>query len=407
MNTSANSSMNATASTTSAIDLGSGFIARNIVIATSVAILILAAFVGNIIVVVSFTMFRNLRTMTNYFLVSLALSDILVAVFVMPVFLLLVLYQPRNFFAHAIALRKMWKIMDIGFCFTSVCSLCAIAIERNLAISHPFYYTKLMSPLRVYLTIAFIWVFSLTVAILVNHDDITIDIAKHLSVFVAVVSYFIPLLIILVMYMKIWRVARRQAKRLRQDGALATDFKAIKTIAIVIGTFFVCYTPQMISIFWIHFRVKPYLPNVANIMIKWITYFNCCVNPVIYSCFNKTYRNGFKKLFAIIKTRFRDLRTRSSDKRSRKISRSRISLNITLRTSVGSLLDSSKLPPSMAQARASNQQRCSVLSTSQNMLSPVDKNDNHDCCSLAQSKQRKESEVFVNISAEDIADSQQ
>ena len=52
---------------------------------TFLIIIILLALFGNILVVIAFRVFQNLRNMTNYFIVSLAVADILVAGISMPV----------------------------------------------------------------------------------------------------------------------------------------------------------------------------------------------------------------------------------------------------------------------------------------------------------------------------------
>ena len=52
---------------------------------TFLIIIILLALFGNVLVVIAFRVFQNLRNMTNYFIVSLAVADILVAAISMPV----------------------------------------------------------------------------------------------------------------------------------------------------------------------------------------------------------------------------------------------------------------------------------------------------------------------------------
>ena len=346
-----------------------GFTTSGILKAFFVAVVIFVAIIGNLVVSVSFTVFRYLRSMTNYFLVSLSISDILISTCVMPIYLLYQLHSPRVYFTpDRMTLLKFWQIVDFFLCLTSVWTLTAIAVERNLAISQPFYYTKWISPIRVYVSIAVLWMFSLTVSVITNLDPFGQK--SHLSVFIVCASYFLPFIIILIMYAQIWRVARRQARRLRQDGALATDFKAITTIAIVIGTFFVCYTPYMVLNIWFHFSLQPSPPVEAVTVAKWLTYFNSCANPIIYSCFNRTYRTAFKRLFDTIAKKLHELRTRAGDKKARKLQRSRLSLNITMRSSAGSLLDGSKLPSASGQV----QSRGSIQSMTQNVANLVDPN---------------------------------
>ena len=382
----------------SGMDNVDGFTTSGIVIAFFVTILILTAIAGNLVVCISFTMFRNLRSMTNYFLVNLGISDILVATCVMPIYFLYALHYPRPFFTPDKAtLLEFWQIMDFFLCLTSVCTLATIAIERNLAISQPFYYTKWISPTRVYVTIAVQWMFGLTVSVITQLNPFGKK--SDLSVFIVSTSYFLPLIIILIMYTQIWLVARRQARRLRQDGALATDFKAIKTIAIVIGTFFVCYTPNMIIIIWTHFGLQPKPSHDVATCTRMLMYFNSSVNPIIYSYFNKTYRRGFKRLFQVVTNKLHELRSRAGDKKPRTLQRSRLSLNITMRSSAGSLLDGPKLPSLIGQSGGSVQCRGSPQAVSQNVANHVEANER--ICD-------KKSEELVDETAENaIQDTQQ
>jgi hypothetical protein len=346
-----------------------GFTSSGIAKAFFVAVVIFIAIVGNLVVCVSFTLFRNLRSMTNYFLVSLSISDILVSICVMPIYLVYELHTPRNYFTpDKMALVRFWQIMDFFLCMTSVWTLATIAVERNLAISQPFYYTKWISPTRVYVSIAVLWMFSLTVSVMTHLNPFGQK--SHLSVFIVATSFFLPFIIIMIMYAQIWRVARRQARRLRQDGALATDFKAITTIAIVIGTFFVCYTPNVILTIWFHFNFQPLPTPEAVTVARWLTYFNSCANPIIYSCFNRTYRTGFKRLFEIVAKKFHELHTRAGDRKTRRLqARSRLSLNTTMRSSAGSLLDGSKLPSAIGQSRGS------IQSMTQNLANVPERNE--------------------------------
>lgn len=359
-----------------------GFTSIGIVKAISVALLIIVAVAGNLVVCISFTLFRNLRSITNYFLVSLSISDILVAIIVMPIFMLMLLYSPRPFFSlDQIRILEAWQIMDFFLCLASIWTLTAIAVERNLAISQPFYYTKWVSHARVYIVMALLWSLSLSVSVITFVDPF--EQKSHLSLLIVIASYFLPLFLILITYAQIWLVARRQTRRLRQDGALGTDLKAVKTIAIVIGTFFVCYTPNMIVILLYHFELEP-LPTLTTVAIaKWLVYFNSCANPIIYSCFNRTYRTGFKRLFQTIVKKSQEFRRRVCGKRQRKLQQSRLSLNATMRSSAGSLLDGPKPTTANSQQHSNSvHSNNSDLLASHGVANAVQDNEQISCKQL-------------------------
>ena len=72
---------------------------KTILISTTflVTIIIMALF-GNFLVVIAFGLFQKLRTMTNYFIVSLAVADILVATVSMPVWFAYLITGPKWMF---------------------------------------------------------------------------------------------------------------------------------------------------------------------------------------------------------------------------------------------------------------------------------------------------------------------
>lgn len=320
------------------------FTTGGILKATAVGVLIIIATVGNLLVCISFTTFQNLRSLTNYFIVSLSIADLLIATCIMPIWFAVQLHQPQPWptLRNNQTLRRIWHAMDLLFCLGSILSLTAISVERNLAITNPFCYTKWLSPSRVLVTIACLWLYALTVATITTVNPFGNK--SNLSIFIITTSYFLPLLILFTMYTQIFIVARRQARRLRQDGALATDLKAIKTIAIVIGAFILCYTPFLVVVIWVHFRISEVALYTVSI-VKWLTYFNSCLNPIIYSCFNKTYRKSFKRMFQEWGRRLQECRLKQGVNKastSQTTQRSRLSLNITMRSSAGSLLDGPK-----------------------------------------------------------------
>lgn len=83
---------------------------------------------GNVLVVVSVLDDRTLRTVTNYFIVSLAVADIMVAVLVMP----LGIYVELNGMQWELGDRlcDTWVACDVMCCTASILNLVAISIDR-------------------------------------------------------------------------------------------------------------------------------------------------------------------------------------------------------------------------------------------------------------------------------------
>lgn len=72
---------------------------KTILISTTfLVIIIIMALFGNFLVVIAFAVFQKLRNMTNYFIVSLAVADILVATVSMPVWFAYLITGPKWMF---------------------------------------------------------------------------------------------------------------------------------------------------------------------------------------------------------------------------------------------------------------------------------------------------------------------
>ena len=80
---------------------------------TFLVIIILMALFGNVLVVIAFAVFQKLRNMTNYFIVSLAVADILVAGVSMPVWVAYLLTGPKWMFDIWVQQVLKWQEMMV------------------------------------------------------------------------------------------------------------------------------------------------------------------------------------------------------------------------------------------------------------------------------------------------------
>lgn len=123
---------------------------------------------------------------------------------------------------------------------------------------------------------------------------------------VSVSCFLVPLAIMLACYMKMYKAARHQIKKiiLTVHGSpkrflLSKELKAAKTVAVVIGAFVVCWGPFFVLnlIYALCKKCSP-LPEESVLTAKWLHYVNSVLNPIIYACMNKEFRSAFKKLLA-------------------------------------------------------------------------------------------------------------
>ena len=119
--------------------------------------------VGNGLVIASVCVFRRLRNLTNCLLVSLAVSDLIVAVVTIPLYAAFYL-NPELLHDHMACVA--WFGSVILGCGSSLFNLLAIVLDRFLAIHFPFSYTKYRSPWKVGAVLAVLWVYIVSLSLL-------------------------------------------------------------------------------------------------------------------------------------------------------------------------------------------------------------------------------------------------
>lgn len=270
----------------------------NVIAAVFTGILIILTLGGNFIVCASFYTFHDLRTICNYFIISLSVSDILVALFAMPIWLVVQLNGHR--WNYNPSLKAFWDCMDILCGTASIMNLTAVSFDRQLAITSPFSYPKILTRRRAILLICCVWFYATGMACA---RLIEWPFPSYLH-FVATFSFFLPLAIMLVMYTRIYLIARYHARRIGKN--YANDIKAAKTIAVVIGVFTCCWFPFFVVVLLYAYRGWGYrMPFQIYNLTKWLEYLNSGLNPIIYTCLNRTYRRAFKKLFTRCRKKIR------------------------------------------------------------------------------------------------------
>ncbi|XP_071319942.1 adenosine receptor A1-like [Trachinotus anak] len=144
--------MNVTPSCTAEMPFGFQPRLKGLYIATELLIAVLAI-TGNFLVCLAVTRNKKLRTVTNYFLVSLAVADILVGLVAIPCAVLTDLGQPRHNLPLCLVLLSILMVLTQS----SILSLLAVAAERYMAILLPFQYQRMMSPRNAQLALLVTW----------------------------------------------------------------------------------------------------------------------------------------------------------------------------------------------------------------------------------------------------------
>ncbi|KAI3376202.1 hypothetical protein L3Q82_016710 [Scortum barcoo] len=114
---------------------------------------------GNILVILAVSLEKKLQNATNFFLRSLAVADMLVGILVMPISLINILYD----YAWPLpsALCPIWIYLDVLFSTASIMHLCAISLDRYVAIRNPIEHSRFNSRTKAMMKIAAVWTISI------------------------------------------------------------------------------------------------------------------------------------------------------------------------------------------------------------------------------------------------------
>ncbi|XP_047988290.1 5-hydroxytryptamine receptor [Leguminivora glycinivorella] len=193
--------------------------------AVVLGLLILATVVGNVFVIAAILLERHLRSAANQLILSLAVADLLVACLVMP---LGAVYEVAQRWTLGPELCDMWTSGDVLCCTASILHLVAIALDRYWAVTN-IDYIHARTAKRVGAMIACVWVVSFLVCIapLLGWKDpdwdrrVSEDLRCLISqdvgyqIFATASSFYVPVLVILILYWRIYQTARKRIRRRR------------------------------------------------------------------------------------------------------------------------------------------------------------------------------------------------
>lgn len=305
-------------------------ISPNVAYMTAELIIAFLSTIGNLLVCAAVGLNQRLRTVTNYFLVSLAVADICVGTIAIPCAILTDIGLPH----HNLYLCLLMLSVLIMFTQSSIFSLLAVAVERYLAIFMPFRYQVLMTPRNAILVIVATWLLAFLIGLvpLMGWHKTPPESGYCFFVFVVDMTYMVyfnffacvltPLIIMFFIYAQIFLTVKKQVRRIacEQSGrgeaqmpAAAGIRKEIKTampVFLVLFLFTICWIPlHTINCFLL---LCPHCPVPLELLLAAIilSHANSAVNPFLYAYTMTTFRDTFKAIFLCCQT----IRDREEDR---------------------------------------------------------------------------------------------
>lgn len=281
------------------------------------SLIILLGLVGNSLVIYMIILYKNMRTVTNYFIANLALADLMVDTICLPFTLAYTLLEEWKFGAVLCHLVPYAQALSVH---VSILTLTVIALERYRCIV--FHLERRLSRRASFAIIGLTWAASavlagplaifreyrreeipsigLRMAVCsekwphgTNRDAVIYSLAMLL------VQYVIPLGIISYAYVCIWAKLRSHVSPSNRGDSIHRRKKTTKMLVLVVLVFALCWLPfhmfQLAIDLDLVLRFKEYklFYTIFHIVAMCSTF----TNPLLYGWMNKNYRNGFLMFF--------------------------------------------------------------------------------------------------------------
>ncbi|XP_026075943.1 neuropeptide FF receptor 1 like 1 [Carassius auratus] len=288
----------------------------------SYLLVLLLCVVGNGLVCLVVIRNRNMRSVTNLFILNLAISDLLVGIFCVPTTLIDSLISGWPFSQITCTMSNLIQGMSVS---ASVFTLVAIAVDRFMGIVYPFHHR--LRPFTAFFAIIFIWLLAFAIIFpsaatltVIQLDDMYMvqdnqiyplfvcfedwaraDMRRVYTLVIFFQVYLAPLGIISIMY---GCIAAKLSNNLRENRVRSRRrMKVIKMLIMVAILFMVSWLPLWTLMLLADYQdldrqqidfLSSYLFPVAH----WLAFFNSGVNPIIYGFFNQNFRRGFQAAVA-------------------------------------------------------------------------------------------------------------
>ncbi|CAH3195271.1 unnamed protein product [Porites evermanni] len=288
------------------------------------AFTMLAAIVGNSFLIYIVWKKPEVRSLTSSMFVNMAIADLLVALFMMPLSIVS---------AHT---ENKWKVSGLpgdiicrGYILISDATLVAsilclvfMAIDRYCAIVCPlsvhsmwFRKAKFVTPLIWVMSIALMAIMPVIYKLDYEYCEIDPDVLGYnatslgVNLYIFFITYIIPLAIICPLYAKaafmLWfnQAPGNHLIEEQQRRQLVTRRKVVRMLVIIVVVFAICWLPaQAIHLFWVATAFRKNPPEIVMYLGFWVAHANSAINPWLYIALSTKIRLAFNRMVTVRKS---------------------------------------------------------------------------------------------------------
>ena len=313
-------------------------------------LIIIVALFCNSIVVYAFISYKKLRTsVTNYFVISLAVSDILTSGLVTTFKLDATI--KNNHWTHGEFMCSLYTTMYLLAVPSSVINLCAVTVDRYLVLRMPLRYNSLMPPRRAVLIISGLWIYAIIWAclplmgwkidypVLANGYCFFVS-TREYNVTVNIVNFLLPMIFMALFWSSIYAIVRQHRKRVlkierslslntndssnssnfncngeatamssltsarnerREKKKMRRNVRGSRYIGFIVVLFYFCWLPYVtISLIGNLCRScdeQRMIPFVLYDAFLALGFLNSALNPFLYPFHDKHFKDAFRDMW--------------------------------------------------------------------------------------------------------------
>lgn len=282
--------------------------------------------IGNVFIIGAVCLQKTLRVRGSVFIINLAIADLIITSYIMPIGLATSQYRVNPFGETLCEINAFLILLTSG---VSTQSLMMIAFERYFHICKVHWYRRIFTKHTTACLVAFTWVYSAIwtcqgwtgwTKYIYGEDvyvcilDGTVSLSYNLCL--VIFGMLLPMVVLAFCYLNILWTVRSSQSNINKDKKLAREHpddptllavykqkkkklqreqRLIWTLFAIVIIFVVFWTPSVIVLplsgFWEE------MPKVLYTISVWTALSNSSVNSIVYGAMNKNFRRGYVALF--------------------------------------------------------------------------------------------------------------
>ncbi|XP_020606214.1 histamine H2 receptor-like [Orbicella faveolata] len=259
---------------------------------------------GNLLVCSAVYRNPRLRQPSNYYIIFLALSDILQALFTMP---LSVGMLATSNWRYGIPTCYFMVISMLSLAPASIFTMTLMALDRYYKIVNPIKYQNIFTKKFIIVTGALAWIAPILNSILTvfafgfgvsPHPGLAICKIELKKFYFPILIIFqnSPFFVIMFCYWKIYKVVKMHNADVSWQNLNAEEVNISKTLFASVFSFVLLWVPANTILLPSYLMSGSFnSPRVISLIGTLLVFTSSCLNPFIYSFMNRSFRSEFKK----------------------------------------------------------------------------------------------------------------